>query len=89
MKIYENEEFSTKNILAVNRTLTASGMHNLISGLGSQDSEHELTISVIEVKPNDGVYYDINRRFGTQKMYSLKQLLSVHTGKSIFYRFLY
>ena len=40
----------------------------LITGIGSQGSEHDLTISVIEVKPNDGVYYDINTRFGPQKI---------------------
>ncbi|MFX1480623.1 MAG: hypothetical protein ACFFCI_21240, partial [Promethearchaeota archaeon] len=68
MSINENDEFTTENILAVNKSLSASGMHNLITGIGSQGSEHEFSVSVIEVKPNEGVYYDINARFGPQKI---------------------
>ncbi|KKN48414.1 hypothetical protein LCGC14_0653110 [marine sediment metagenome] len=65
VSIYENGTFTTENILAVNRSISIPGIYNQITGLDSSDEE---TVNVIEVIPSEGVYYDINTRFGPEKI---------------------
>jgi len=65
ISVYENGTFTTENILAVNRSISIPGIYNQITGLDSSD---EKTVSVIEVIPSEGVYYDINTRFGPEKI---------------------
>jgi hypothetical protein len=63
--IAENEETSTVNILAVNKQISVPNMYDQVTGL---DNEQEINANVIEVIPKEGVDYDINNRFGPDKI---------------------
>ncbi len=61
---FEDGKFISENILAFNKTISVPGMYNAVNGLNTED----ITLPVIEVIPQDGVYYDINTRYGPQKV---------------------
>jgi len=56
--IIENQDFEVENLLATKKVLSVPGSYNLESGISDYMTEQKILIDVIEIIPQDGVYYD-------------------------------
>ncbi|MHA2030683.1 MAG: hypothetical protein ACW99Q_14960, partial [Candidatus Kariarchaeaceae archaeon] len=66
--VYENGEVQQFNILAKEKSILVPGGFNAVTNFNSETNQENITLSVIESKPKDGVLYDLNTRFGPREL---------------------